>query len=176
MPRTVVTTTFRPSDDILRQLVAARREEVLRLQKSQADHLEDLETRGRQRIASLRGTLPGNLVTVLDELDKTHDEASAATRVARGPGQGQAGRCYRVTGKRNRRPSGFGRWPSGGAWLAGLVHPLLRYTAWIRRHRVLAGLQPRQHRPVGPCKRGRIGHFRHRCGLLYRVYGLVVHL
>src|SRR6266851_4608843 len=128
MPRTVVTTTFRPSDDILRQLVAARREEVLRLQKSQADHLEDLETRGRQRIASLRGTLPGNLVTVLDELDKTHDEASAATRVARGPGQGQAGRCYRVTGKRNRRPSGFGRWPSGGAWLAGLVHPLLRYT------------------------------------------------
>jgi hypothetical protein len=80
MPRTAVTTTFRPSDEALRQLVTARREEVVRLQKSQVDHLEDLETRGRARIASLRKALPADLVAVLDELDKMHDEASAATR------------------------------------------------------------------------------------------------
>src|SRR3979490_2030232 len=80
MPRTAVTTTFRPSDEALRQLVTARREEVMRLQKSQADHIEDLETRGRARIASLRNPLSGDLVTVLDELDRTHNEASAATR------------------------------------------------------------------------------------------------
>jgi hypothetical protein len=60
--------------------VTARREEVVRLQKSQADHIEDLENRGRARVTSLRNTLPGDLVTVLDELDKTHDEAIAATR------------------------------------------------------------------------------------------------
>jgi hypothetical protein len=52
----------------------------VRLQKSQADHLDDLETRGRERIASLRNTLSTDVVTVLDELDRMHDEASAATR------------------------------------------------------------------------------------------------
>jgi hypothetical protein len=80
MPRTAATTMFRPGDDVLRELVTARREEVVRLQKSQADHLQDLETRGRERIASLRNTLPADLVTVLNELDRAHDEASAATR------------------------------------------------------------------------------------------------
>jgi hypothetical protein len=75
-----VTDTFRPSDDILKQLVAARREEVVRLQKTQADHLKDLETRGQAKIAALRSTLPANLVATVDGLDKMHDEASAATR------------------------------------------------------------------------------------------------
>jgi len=73
-------TTFKLSDDILKQLVTARREEVVRLQKSQADQLKDLETRGRERIAALKKTLPKDIVAVLDSLDKTHEEASAATK------------------------------------------------------------------------------------------------
>lgn len=71
---------FKPSDDILKQLVTARREEVVRLQKSQAHHLADLESRGQARVAALRKTLPKEMVAVLDSLDKTHDEAKAATK------------------------------------------------------------------------------------------------
>src|SRR5258706_4898724 len=72
--------TFKPSDDILQELVAARREEVVRLQKSQADHLKDLETRGQARIVTLGQTLPKEISAALRGLDKTHDEASAATK------------------------------------------------------------------------------------------------
>jgi len=72
---------FKPSDDILKQLVAARREEVVRLQKAQADNLKDLETRGRARVASLRKTMPKDIISVLDKLDKTHSEAQAATKL-----------------------------------------------------------------------------------------------
>lgn len=71
--------TFKLSDDTLKQLVTARREEVIRLQKSQADQLKDLETRGQEQIAALRKTLPKDMVAVLDSLDKTHDEAQKAT-------------------------------------------------------------------------------------------------
>jgi hypothetical protein len=70
---------FKRTDDTLKQLVAARREEVVRLQKAQVDQLKDLETRGQARMASLKETLPGNLVSVLDSQDKQHEEASAAT-------------------------------------------------------------------------------------------------
>jgi hypothetical protein len=43
---------FKPSDDILKQLVTARREEVVRLQKSQADHIKiwKLEARRESRL------------------------------------------------------------------------------------------------------------------------------
>lgn len=71
---------FKPSDDVLKELVNARREEVARMQKSLADHVKDLESRGRTKIASLRNVLPRDIVTALDALDKTHDEASAATK------------------------------------------------------------------------------------------------
>jgi hypothetical protein len=72
--------TFKPHDDILEQLVSERREEVVRLQKSHADQLKDLETRGQARIADLKKTLPKEMVAVLDNLDKTHDKASTATK------------------------------------------------------------------------------------------------
>ncbi|MGF6607854.1 hypothetical protein OKW45_002754 [Paraburkholderia sp. WSM4175] len=71
---------FRSSDDILRQLVTTRREEVVRLQRSETDHLKDMETRGQARIADLRKTLPTDMVTVLDTLDGMHSEAEAATK------------------------------------------------------------------------------------------------
>ena len=73
--------TFKPDDDILKQLVTTRREEVVRLQKSQADHLQDLENRGQARTESLRKTLPKDVLHVLDSLDKTHDEAMKATKL-----------------------------------------------------------------------------------------------
>ena len=71
---------FKPADDTLKQLVTARREEVVRLQTAQANSLKDLESRGQARIANLRRTLPKDMVAVLDALDKTHDEAHAATK------------------------------------------------------------------------------------------------
>ena len=73
-------TTFKPCDDILKQLVTARREEVVRLQKSQAENLKELETRGHARIAALHKTLPKDIVATLGSLDKVHDEASASTK------------------------------------------------------------------------------------------------
>ena len=47
-----------PSDDILRQLVAARREEIVRVRDVRAEQLKDLETRGQAQLAALRKTLP----------------------------------------------------------------------------------------------------------------------
>src|SRR5262249_35051164 len=75
-----MTEPFKPSDDLLKQLVTTRRDEVVRLQKSQADQIRDLENRGQARLAHLRRTLPKDFVGVLDTLEKTHDEAHAATR------------------------------------------------------------------------------------------------
>ena len=71
---------FKASDDILSQLVDARREEVVKLQKSHADLINDLETRGQKRSEALRKTLPKDIITVLDTKDKEHDEAQAATK------------------------------------------------------------------------------------------------
>jgi hypothetical protein len=53
--------TFEPSDDILREYITAR-SEVVRLQKSQADHLKDLETRGQAQIAASHQTVPKEIV------------------------------------------------------------------------------------------------------------------
>jgi hypothetical protein len=68
---------FKPADDMLKELVDARRKEVEHMQQSRSDQIKDLERRGQARIASLRKTLPRE---VLDAFDKTHDEASAATQ------------------------------------------------------------------------------------------------
>lgn len=72
--------TFRAGDETLAQLVAARREEVVQLQRTQADRLNDLETRGQARLAALSRSLPRDLTSVLDSLDSAHDEAAEATR------------------------------------------------------------------------------------------------
>ena len=72
--------TFKASDETLARLVAARREEVVQLQTAQADRLKDLETRGQARIAALNKSLPREIVSALDSLDRTHEEAASATR------------------------------------------------------------------------------------------------
>lgn len=71
---------FKPSDEVFKQLVTARREEVVRLQRAQADHLKDLETRGRERIAVLKKTLPKEVLGILERLDKMHNQAQADTK------------------------------------------------------------------------------------------------
>jgi hypothetical protein len=73
-------TEFKPSDETLAQLVAARREEVEKLQKDEAEQLKDLETRGQARIADLNKRLPRELVSARDMLEGTHEEAAAATK------------------------------------------------------------------------------------------------
>ena len=75
-----VDTTFKAGDETLKELVTARREDVVRLQKSQADRLKDVESRGQERLADLRKTLPKEVVATLKSLDRMHDEATVATK------------------------------------------------------------------------------------------------
>ncbi len=66
---------FKPSDNILQQLVTARRDEVVRWQKSQADRLKAMEMQGQEKISALRKTLSKDMLAVLDHLDKSHENA-----------------------------------------------------------------------------------------------------
>jgi hypothetical protein len=72
--------SFKPGDEILEQLVNERRAEVVRLQKSEADQIKDLETRGQARKTDLKKRLPKDIVAVVDDLEKMHDELTSATR------------------------------------------------------------------------------------------------
>ena len=74
--------TFKSGDDILRDLVAARREEVVLLQSKQTEQLKDLETRGTKRLGDLKKTLPKDFVAVLDSLDKLHRQSILTTKSA----------------------------------------------------------------------------------------------
>ncbi len=71
---------FETKDNVLEQLVKARREEVVQLQQSQADQIQDLETRGQSRSADFKKTLPRDILAVLDGRDKMHEEMQADTK------------------------------------------------------------------------------------------------
>lgn len=71
---------FKFKDNVLKQLVAARREEVVKLQKAQAAHIKDLETRGQARLADLKRTLPKDMLAVLTNQDSVHTEAIASSK------------------------------------------------------------------------------------------------
>ena len=73
-------TTFKSCDEELKQLVAERRKEVVRLQQGLAEQLKEQEAHGQARLASLNKLLPKDIGTVLDSLDKLHEEASASTK------------------------------------------------------------------------------------------------
>jgi hypothetical protein len=77
---TSVDTAFKAGDEILKELVTARREDVVRMQKSQVDQLKDVESRGQERLADLKKTLPKEVVATLRNLDRKHDEATLATK------------------------------------------------------------------------------------------------
>lgn len=73
-------TVSKPNDETLEQLLAARREEVVGLQKAQAANLQDMESRGKTRLSALKRTLPKDMLAVLDTLDKTHAEAETMAK------------------------------------------------------------------------------------------------
>ena len=67
-------------DGILKDLVAARRDEVVLLQQKRTKQLEDLEIRGARRLADLKKTLPKGFVAVLNSLDKIHRRSTLTTK------------------------------------------------------------------------------------------------
>ena len=71
---------FTRRDGILKDLVAARRDEVVLLQEKRTKQLEDLEIRGARRLADLKKTLPKGFVAVLDSLDKIHRRSTLTTK------------------------------------------------------------------------------------------------
>ena len=72
-------TVFKPGDEELQQLVSARRDEVLRLQQSEALHLQDIEQRGADRVKAMRDGLPAEFVAFMDKQGKADDDASDDT-------------------------------------------------------------------------------------------------
>ncbi|MBG6189801.1 hypothetical protein IWX64_000728 [Arthrobacter sp. CAN_A212] len=66
-------------DQVLEQLVAERREEVVDLQKTEANRLEQLEKSGGARLSQLQKELPDELSKALVAQDKTHQDLAADT-------------------------------------------------------------------------------------------------
>ena len=66
-------------DQVLEQLVAERREEVVDLQKAEANRLEQLEKSGAARLSQLQKDLPDELSKALAAQDKTHQDLAAET-------------------------------------------------------------------------------------------------
>ncbi|GGL76347.1 hypothetical protein [Glutamicibacter protophormiae] len=64
------------TDLVFDRLLAARREEVVALQKAQADRLADVETRGQRSLAALQDSLPESLASYLGG-DSSAEEAAA---------------------------------------------------------------------------------------------------
>ncbi|HEX7984406.1 MAG TPA: hypothetical protein VF616_12890 [Duganella sp.] len=73
-------TVFKPGDETLQQLVAARRDEVVRLQQSEAQQLQDIEKRGGARAKELHDGLPAELVAFMDKQSKAQDDASTEAK------------------------------------------------------------------------------------------------
>ena len=76
----MATNTFKSGDDVLKELVSTRRDEVVLLQNKQTEQIKDLETRGTKRLADLKKTLPKDFVAVLDSLDKIHHQSVLTTK------------------------------------------------------------------------------------------------
>jgi hypothetical protein len=74
--------TFKPTDDILKQLVTQRRADVVQLQQRQAQQLQDIETRGQSRIRSLKSVLPKETTALLDKLGKMDEEEQAVSKAS----------------------------------------------------------------------------------------------
>ncbi|MCZ2404607.1 hypothetical protein IV498_15825, partial [Paenarthrobacter sp. Z7-10] len=68
------------TDRVLEQLVAERREEVMRLQSAQSDQLRDVESNGQDRLAELADSLPQDIADVLKNQEKSHEELSTKAR------------------------------------------------------------------------------------------------
>ncbi|MFT3935338.1 MAG: hypothetical protein QM726_17060 [Chitinophagaceae bacterium] len=72
-------TKFKASDAALEELVKARREEVVALQKATAARIEEMEKKGQASIKALRKTLPKEMIASLDQQEQLHKDATDAT-------------------------------------------------------------------------------------------------
>ena len=66
------------TDVVFERLLAARREQVVALQKAQSEELADLEARGQDRLASLRKSLPKELAAYLKKSEDAESTVAAA--------------------------------------------------------------------------------------------------
>lgn len=66
------------TDVLFERLLAARREQVVSLQKKAAGEQADLEARGQGRLAGLKKSLPKDMLTYMEAAEKTESEASAS--------------------------------------------------------------------------------------------------
>ncbi|GAB3271117.1 hypothetical protein GCM10027347_42200 [Larkinella harenae] len=69
---------FKASDTILKELVNARRQEIMRLQKAEADQLAKADQLGQTRMTEYKKSLPQDIVTFLDKQEKMHKDAKTA--------------------------------------------------------------------------------------------------
>lgn len=66
------------TDPVFERLLAARREQVIALQKAQSQELADIESRGQDRLASLKESLPQELAAYLARQEEAESEEAAA--------------------------------------------------------------------------------------------------
>ncbi|MDQ0095389.1 hypothetical protein [Paeniglutamicibacter psychrophenolicus] len=66
------------TDVVFERLLAARREQVVALQKAQAEELADIEARGQGRLAGLKKSLPKELAAYLAKAEEAEPKATAA--------------------------------------------------------------------------------------------------
>lgn len=66
------------TDVLFERLLAARREQVVALQKKAAGEQADLEARGQGRLAGLKKSLPKDMLAYMEAAEKTESEASAS--------------------------------------------------------------------------------------------------
>jgi len=71
---------FKAADKALEELVKARRDEVVRMQKAQADQLADVEKRGEVSMAAWKKSLPKEMASLYEAQEKANKDAVAATK------------------------------------------------------------------------------------------------
>ena len=67
-------------DKVLEQLVADRREEVIRLQTTQANRQREIESAGQTRLSQLQDALSSELGEALKAQERSHEEQTHETR------------------------------------------------------------------------------------------------
>ena len=68
------------TDIVFERLLAARREQVVSLQKAQAEELADLESRGQGKLATLKKSLPKELGSYLAQQEEAEPQLAAAAQ------------------------------------------------------------------------------------------------
>ncbi|GAB3325422.1 hypothetical protein GCM10027299_23510 [Larkinella ripae] len=70
---------FKASDTVLKELVNSRRQEIMRLQKAEAEQIAKADQLGQSRMIEYKKTLPQDIVSFLDKQEKVHKDAQKST-------------------------------------------------------------------------------------------------